>query len=197
MALNTLDYIKGSRPVLSIGTYVAAGGAGSLTDVGTISDVNVNYDATYKDVESDSSYFALDTYATKVAVSIEFTAHEAQLTLLAKAMGLAPSSAVATVARVGGATDGTQTMLVGDLPAVQYYQATLLIDNQSMLHAIGGADAYTKRTYTFWRTVPVAKIKKSYKRDDHVKYKVELKVYYDSSVSTADKLFKVVDFLAK
>lgn len=188
MAINTLDFLKGARPVLEVSDWVTGGGAGTFSDFGAVSDVEVDIKNETKDITSDSTLYALDTYYTGQSILIKGTMHEAQLQKLARALGYDPDTAVATVARVPSTTAGTNTFSIEEPGAVQYYQIRLTVSNQSMKP---GNDTYTGRVATFWRCVFQADVKQAFKKDDHVKIPFSIKVYYDSTATP--KLGKVVD----
>ncbi len=213
-SINSLDFLKGCKPALSIGGYMSAGAASTLYPVGNVTGIEINYDATSKSIESDCSVFEQEEYYTKVATGMKGVFHEADLKKLAIAMGQDSQTTPATmwvtaanqlnpaiVAYSKGVTDGTSTLLVGDPPAVHYYQVQLVVDDQSFKSdtnlATPGANIYTKRTVTIWRAMFVPKIKMATKRDDHVQISWEMKFLYDSSVVTADKVYKIVDFMSK
>jgi hypothetical protein len=200
--VNSLDFLKGCHPALTIGTYAAAGGTPSATmAIGNVSDVEVEYSADDKVIESDSLPYEQDIFTTKIVTGLKFTMHEADLVKL----GIAMSQFAGTFSdptnpditpREQGVTDGTSILLVG-LPTQAYYQIQLVVDDQSFKSTPSVSNTYTKRTITFWRCRITPKIKHSYKRDDWVKAAVEVKVLYDSSVTTNDKVFKIVDFVSK
>ncbi len=212
--VNSLDFLKGCKPALSIGGYTAAGAAGTLYPVGNVTGIEIDYEGTAKAIESDCSLFEQDFFYTKVATGMKGVFHEADLKKLAIAMGqdsqTTPSTMWVTaanqlnpaiVAYSKGVTDGTSTLLVGEPPAIHYYQVQLVVDDQSFKSdsnlATPGTNIYTKRTVTIWRAMFVPKIKMNPKRDDHLQISWEMKILYDSSVATADKMYKIVDFQAK
>lgn len=202
--MNTLDFLKACHPFLEIAPWVTAGGTpGTWTPVGTVSDIDIDYDGAIKEIEADTAPFSLDYFVPKIVTGLKGTMHEADMRKLFVIMGQftgthATPTNPAIVERVGS-TAGTATGLVG-APVISYWQARLTIDDQSFNSYTAAETAYsdntyTKRTYTFWRCIFAPKVKHSPKREDWLKTGFEMKVAYDSSVTTADKIWKMVDWV--
>lgn len=204
--MNTLDFLKACHPFLEIAPWVTAGGApGTWTPIGTVDGIEVSYEGTVKDIVADTAPYALDSFIPDIKAGLKGNLHEADMRKLFVIMGIFTGTHAAPtnpgIVQVTSTIDGTATGLVG-APTVSYWQARLTIDDQSFksyttAETLYEDNTYTKRTYTFWRTMFAPKIKHNPKRDDWMKTGFEMKILYDTSVTTADKMFKVVDFMLK
>lgn len=205
---NDLDFLKGCKPYLRITPYVTAGGAitsGAWIDIGSVSDVEYDFDGTVKEIEDDTSVFSKDAFLTKVAASMKFTMHEADLRKLLIVLGnYDPETstppdfsdpvnpAIIEVVNTGTLTDGTATGLVGE-PVLSDWRISLGVGNQSFRSDPTLDNIYTQREVIFWRGKIIPKVKHAVKRDDWVKTGAEVKIFRDSSITTRDKLFKIID----
>jgi len=202
---NTLDYIKGTYPYFQLAPYVSAGvEASSFIDIGSMSDVSVDTEGTVNELVVDTCPFPVDAWISSVKATIKGTLHEADARKLAIVLnqydaglgGFADPDNPEITARVGGTTDGTMVTRVG-MPTLAYWQVKLTLDDQSFKSVLPSGDTYTKRYYNIWKVMIVPKTAHTFKPTDHVKTGFEMRVLYDSSVATDDKLYKITDFLAK
>ena len=174
MSVTTTNIIVGSG-TLSVGEYVTAGGAGSLTDVGaTDGGVSITPNLSVLDIFVDQQITAIAGAKTKSEYILKTNLMESTLGLLAMAWGQ-PASNVA-----GG------IFYVGDDMTLPYKQL-------SFVGRAAGAPAGLTRTLTCWRAVAYKTGEHSYKKDKETFIPIEFKLYLDLSVTTRDKICKWVD----
>ncbi len=194
------NLILGPLADIKVAPYVTAGGAPSAGDwieCGAVRKPTLKYKVASGEIDCDNSNDPLRFYAGKRECALEFEFLEENEKLLAIVMGLDPTTNVATVARVAGTTDGTETLLVGDLSPNKRWQVMITIDDQEIDNP-DNVDVYTSVTYTFWlcKAEPDISADHSY-GGGTPSYKAAFKVIRDSSVTSADKLFKRVKTMPK
>ena len=187
------NLILGPLADLAVAPYVTAGGAPSTGDwieCGAVRKPTLKYKVASGEVAADNANDPIRFFAGKRDCMLEFEFLEENDELLAIIMGLDPDTSAITVDQVAGTTDGTQTLLVGDLSPNKRWQVRLVVDDQEIVNP-DNADIYTKVTYTFWlcKAEPDLSADHSYSAGTP-SYKAAFKVSRDSSVTTVDKLFK-------
>lgn len=178
MATNT-NYIVVGAAVPSIGAYVAAGGAGSLTDVGHLKNPTT-LQAAFEDypVTSERAQGALKKVPQSSSYKLKLSMTESLLANLQKALRQ-PSANLTN----GDAAIEEGTLLVGNA-AEQYHQIQL----------VGvGPGATAVRTVTLWRCIVESVAEMAFAKGAEIMYEVTFDVLHDDSVATADKFFKIVD----
>lgn len=175
MATNTNNICVGAATV-SIGAYVSAGGAVTLTDVGhtkeppTLQPAFENYGVT-----SERAFGTL----RKIPVSGKW-----QLTV--PMLEATIENYRISCKQGSGSTTGTSpnlTLRVGQF-AEQYHQITL---------AVPGVGSTAARTITLWRCDVESLDAISFGKTIEQVLKPTFDVNYDDTVTTADKFFKIVD----
>lgn len=160
----------------SIGAYVTAGGAGSLTDVGHVATpFELGVAMENFDVETERAVGIVKTTPQKDDYTLKVAFHESDPEWLRTALGQ-PSANL-----TGTAPD--ETLLVGDR-AEQYHQATLVVS---------GIGTTGVRTLTFWKLQTISMEPVSFGKAIEQMYVVTFRALRDDSLATADKYFKQVD----
>lgn len=177
MATNTGNICIGAAQV-SIGAYVTAGGAGTLTDVGHTKGPTT-LEATYNDYEivTEQSFGAIRRIPISAAIKVKVMMDEATLDNLR----------VAT-RQVSGNLSGSapnKTLLVGNI-SEQYHQVQIIGKGP-------GSTTPATRTITAWRAIVETVTAISFGKQPEETFEVTFSLMFDDSVSTSDKFFKVVD----
>jgi hypothetical protein len=175
MATNTANICIGAATV-SIGAYVAAGGAATLIDVGHTKEA-VTLTPAFEDyaIMSERAFGPLKKIPIggtfKLAVSlIESTIENYRVAFR----------------QAGGSTSGTApnlTLRVGDF-AQQYHQIQIVS---------AGVGSTAVRTITAWRAIVESVEAVQYGKTGEQRLDLLFDLMYDDSVSTADKFLKIVD----
>ncbi len=162
--------------VVSIGAYVTAGGAGSLTDIGHMK-APASLTPAFEDyeVKSERAFGTLrrEPIGGKLSLALDLQETTAEHMRIAFRQPAANKTG----------TSPDFTLRIGDF-AEQYHQVTLVVD---------GPGAGSVRTWTFWKgfveslgAIPFAK-----GEEQHLP--ITLDILYDDSVTTLDKFAKCVD----
>ncbi len=161
----------------SIGAYVAAGGAGTLTDVGhTEGPVTLATTTETVDVGSEQVIGTMRRVPTGRTFKLKVPMKQAELERLRVAL-LQPAANLTGVAP-------DQTLRVGT-PAEQYHQGQLVAK---------GPGTTSTRTITLWKLFAENPEDIAYSKGPTPQIiNVTFDALYDESVTTADKHFKVVD----
>jgi len=182
--VNKITYGAG---VLSLGAWVTAGGAGTLTDVGaTVDGVEIQLDgAEDLEIEIDQAITPVKAVAMKAVKSLTCTIAEMGLPLLQQLLR-----------QVAGNLTGADPnrSLIIDLP--QSGDAYMLQATFVTRGIQGATGVYASRTYTFWKCKP--KIEAiPHKKNEIQKYKLTLAIWQDTSIAPATagkgQFGKVVD----
>lgn len=175
MPTNTANLLIGPATI-SVGDWVTAGGAGTLTDVGhTKGGTKLAPQFNDVDIDSDQSFGALRKFPASGSFSIKIPMEEITLENLRRAMRQ-PS------ANVTGAAPN-QTLLLG-APAEQYLQVQMVGP---------GLGTNKVRTATLWRCIVSEVAELGINKEGAQLLDVTLMVLYDDSVATADKFGTIVD----
>lgn len=166
--------------VLSIGDWVTAGGAGSLTDVGLLKDGSeITIEEENYEIESDSVQGALLSVPVKTTVKVKAVMQEATLALLRRMIQQPTGNLTGTAPN--------DTLLVGDRTE-QYSQMTI-----STKGGKGAGSVAATRLFTFWKGVPKLGGAIAIKKGAEQTWEVEFSIMYDPSLATADKFFKIAN----
>lgn len=166
--------------VLSLGDWVTAGGAGSLTDVGlTLEGSMLSIATEFFDVSGEQVIGKVRSVPTSMTVTVKAKLQEASLDNLRRAINQPSANLTGTAPN--------KSLLVGE-PSEQYLQGTLVTKGIA-----GSTSVHATRTITFWRGVVKSIGEISYSKGGNQVYDVEIECLEDTSVSTADKFFKIVD----
>lgn len=175
MATNTANTLIGAATV-SIGAWVTAGGAGSLTDVGhTAGPVTVQHSFEDHDTKSERAKGIIKKTAIDMAVTVKVPALEATLEHWRQLSRQAAANLTGT--------PPDMTLRVGDHSSA-YFQMTLVGP---------GVGTTGVRTVTLWKCIPIDVGEIKFAKGEDVVFDVTWAVLYDDSVATADKFYKVVD----
>jgi len=175
MALDATNIIVGAG-TFNIGAYVAAGGAGTLADVGHTSAANelaAEFENT--DFESERAQGIVKTVPSKTGYTLKIPIMQAESEMLR--IALAQPAANQT------GTGENLTLRVG-ARVEQYHQATIVTT---------GVGTTGVRTLTFWKLQAIAVDAIQYGKNALQQFIVTFRVMFDDSVTTADKFWKSVD----
>lgn len=165
---------------LSLGDYVAAGGAGTLADVGLLKDGSeITIQREMYEVKSDSAQGVLRAVPTDIGYEVKAILQEATLANFRKVTGQ-PSANL-----TGTAPNAT---MEGGEAAEEYFQATIVTKGTA-----GATGVYATRTYTFWKLYVKGVEALPIKKGQEQTYGVTFGAAEDLSVSAAGKFFKVAD----
>ncbi len=160
----------------SIGAYVTAGGAGSLTDVGHIATpFELGVAMENFDVQTERAIGVVLTEPINDDYTLKVAFHESDPEWKRVALGQPAANLTGT------APD--ETLRIGDRQA-QYHQATL---------AVPGIGTTAARTLTFWKLQSIGMEPVQYGKAVTQMYNVTFRILRDDSVTTADKYYKQVD----
>lgn len=180
MANNSNNWLVGAG-VVSVGAYVASGGAGSLTDIGIIiGGTSLDNKRAYHELKSDHHLGVLEVVKTQDMSEIKLVMGEADADRVMLAMDQ-PS------ANVSG-TAPNKTLLHNPNSPVQLKQIQIV--GVGPKGATGTAAA---RTVTAWKAYFKEVGPWEHKRDGEQKLAVTIGLLQDLSVSTSDKDWKAVD----
>lgn len=162
--------------VVSIGAYVTAGGAGTLTDVGhTKEPVVMAAGYTDFDVTSERAFGVLKKVPQDMAITIRVP----MLEVIPENLRVAMRQPAANLT----GTTPNETLLVGD-PQEQYHQ----------VEVVGPSPGTSGlRTITLWKMIVMELAEVPFAKGDTQVFNVTMMAMYDDSLATADKFFKSVD----
>lgn len=173
------------RADVALSAYVAAGAAGTFTDIGhskgpvTIEPVVEEYK-----VMSEQAMGTIRSVPIKAGYRIKFTIMEADLSRMRQIL----SQPSANLVTSGTTPNIVETLSVGD-PQEIYFQ--IKVTTKGAKRAL--ADPEPTRTYTLWRCRPEAIDPIGHSKESEAVFGVTFDVLQDDSVATADKYWKAVD----
>lgn len=179
MATNT-GFIAIGIATVSVGAYVAAAGAGALTDVGHTkgpTTISVSYED--YPVVTEQSFGPLRKIPISATVKLKVMMDEATLDNLR-------TSFRQTAAQLSG-TSPNKTLLVGNITE-QYHQVQV-----STKGPAGAAGVASTRTITIWRGIIEAIEEISFGKQPEQTFVVTFDCMFDDTVATGDKFLKIVD----
>lgn len=183
---NNLGKVVIGKADISISDYVAAGGAGTFTDIGyTKGPCTIEPNITDHQVEAEQVLGVLRSIPVKMDYKLKFTMMESDLTKLRRILRLPSANLTST----GTTPNRTETLLVGD--SVETYNQLKVITPGAK--AVGVGDAAVTRTYTFWKATCQSIDPIGHAKDGEAVVGVTFALTLDDSVATADKYWKVVD----
>ena len=167
-------------PTVSVATWVAAGAASSFTDFGLTGPVEV-IDSVEKYIAGDGEQVPTGQRAVEIKreVEIKVELREGALDLLQQILEQA-------AARLTG-TNPNKTLLVGE--GTEGY-LTIKIDTKG--EAGGTSYIYAAQAWTFYRCHIKSRDPITISKGKEKTFSVTLGVLWDTTVTTADKLYKVV-----
>lgn len=177
MATTDGNVLIGAATV-SIGAWVSAGGAGSLTDVGhtkdpsTIGVAHENYEQ-----PSESQMGPVKIVPTKMGITVKIPILECTPDLLAIAMRQATANVTGTAPN--------KTVLIGD-PVEQYHQIMLVSKGP-------GSTTQGTRTITIWKAQVTNVGEWAHGKAVPQAPDITLTLLKDNTVTTNGKYFKIVD----
>lgn len=165
---------------LSIGDWVTTGGAGSLTDVGATQEGSMLAEATeFFDVEIEQAQGIVRSVPTKRTPTIKAKLVEADLDKLQRLLHQPTTNLTGT--------SPNRTLLVGEAQEA-YHQIQIVSKGIQGSSGVAGT-----RTITVWRAVVKNIGETAYAKGGLQTRDVEIAILEDLSVTTADKLYKIVD----
>ena len=177
MATNTGNIAIGQATV-SVGAYVAAGGAGSLTDVGhTKGPTTLNVTGNDYSIATEQSFGTIRKVPISASVKVKVMMDEATLDNLRVAFRQASAQLTGTAPN--------KTLLVGNITE-QYHQVQIVTKG-------AGSTTPATRTITIWRAIVESVEEIAYGKSAEQTFAVTFDCLYDDSVATGDKFLKVVD----
>jgi hypothetical protein len=177
LATNTGNIAIGLATV-SIGAYVAAGGAGSLTDVGhTKGPTTLTVNGKDYAIETEQSFGAIRKIPIGASVKLKVFMDEATLASYRIAFRQAAAQLTGTAPNA--------TLLVGVITE-QYHQIQVVTKGT-------GSTTPATRTITVWRGIVESVDEIPFGKAGEQTLAVTIDCMYDDSVATGDKFLKVVD----
>ncbi len=175
----SLNNIAIGGSTLSLGAYVPAGGAGSLTDVGALKDGSeLSIAKEIYEVKSSSVEGVLRAIPVDTSFELKAILQEASLDNLRKVLGQPSANLTGTAPN--------KTLLVGNA-AEEYFQGTVSTGG------ISGGTTPATRLLTMWKLYVKGLEAIAFKKGQEQTYGVTFGMVADQSVTTADKFYKVVD----
>ncbi len=171
--LNSLGILRGALAQVQVGSWVAAGGSGSLVDLGGLRAIKIGGGNKVHLTQVDNCLWAIDAFNTEQSLDVALTLVEADLKNFSRASGDVDAS-VAVSAGISA------TYPIGQLAAVNFWQVVLTVAGLSIKI---GADTYTKWTLTLWRVLIEGKRALDLSRDKEGTNPVTLHGIYDSTVT--------------
>ena len=183
---NTLDQLAGGRGRVQIGPYVTAGGSATLVDLGLVKGLDIKHKQTYEKRYAGNATHPMLAWLKQQEVTISFEAMQASLQNFVQALNEL-RTVVTTSAGV------SNTALVGEATQPQnLWQVVIGVPNTSMKP---GSDTYAARIMTFWACVQEGDLTLPIDVGKDVTYKFNLHALFDSTVTTADKVYKIQDLV--
>lgn len=175
MATNTNNICIGAATV-SVGAYVSAGGAGTLTDVGHTKEA-VTLTPAFEDysVTSERAFGVLKKIPIGGSFKLTVPIIEATMENYRVAFRQASGSTTGTAPNI--------TLRVGDF-AQNYHQVSIVS---------AGVGSTGTRTITIWRAIVENLEAIPYGKTGEQMLKVTFDCLYDDTLATADKFLKLVD----
>ena len=171
-----VDKVLFGAGVFSIGDWVTAGGAGSLTDVGhTAGPIEMQIAREDVEVDSEQVIGSMRRVPTGIKYTIKVPMKEGDLENMRIALG-EPAGSLTGVAP-------DETLVVGS-PIEQYHQATIVTK---------GIGTTGVRTITLWKLYPESIDPIPHAKGAPQMVSVTFHALHDESLATGDKVFKAVD----
>lgn len=173
----TVANILVKSAVVSIGDYVTAKGAGSLTDVGaTLGGASIGVTHTLKRLETDQQLGEVGGVPSKRVMELKFAMIESDMEKFRIAFGQPAAN------KTGAPPNYT---LVVDADAAEQYHQLSFVSK--------GTGTTKVRTITFWRCAVVGIEPVAYKKDDQQTYTVTVAVFQETTGAGLDTFCKIVD----
>jgi hypothetical protein len=173
--LNSLGILRGALAQVQIAPWVAAGGSGSLVDLGGLRAIKIGGGNKVHLVQVDNCQWAIDAFNTEQSIDVGVTLVEADLKNFARASGDVDSS-VAVSAGISA------TYPIGQIAGVNFWQIVLTVAGLAIKI---GADTYTKWTMTLWRAIIEGKRALDLSKDKDGTNPVTVHGLYDSTVTAS------------
>lgn len=165
---------------INVGAYVAAAGAGTLADVGALEGgATVTFTKGSEPINADSVPGPLRIVPTDVGIMVKGVMLETTLTLLRKLLSQPAANLTGTAPN--------ESLLVGQ-PAEEYFQVTIKGEGPS-----GTNDTHGTETITIWMAELKIDGETTIAKGKAQAYNVTITGCWDTTVTTADKMFKIVD----
>ena len=175
MATDTTQ-IHAGAVVVSVGAWVTAGGAGSLTDVGhmkgpvTLTPAREDYD-----IKSERAFGILKKIPQDMSLKLAMDLQETTIEHFRIAFGQPAANKTGTTPDF--------SLLIGE-PAEQYHQIAVVGT---------GPGSTGVRTMTFWRAFVESVGAVPFAKGEEMHLPITFDCLYDDSVTTLDKFGKIVD----
>lgn len=183
--LNSLGILRGALAQVQIAPWVAAGGSGSLVDLGGLRAIKIGGGNKVHLTQIDNCLWAIDGFNTEQSLDVAVTLVEGDLKNFSRASGDVDAS-VAVAAGVSA------TYPLEQLAAVSFWQIVLTVPGLALKI---GADTYIKWTMTLWRALIEGKRAIDLARDKEATNPITAHALYDSTVTattTSGHIGKVV-----
>lgn len=176
MASNSANLCIG-KAVVSMGAWVTAGGAGSLTDVGhTKGPVVLNTAIEMYEATSEQAPTPIEAVPSNMKFTVKIPMQEATIdNYLAAFRELAANKS---------GTPPNLTLRVGGATGKKYHQVQIVTT---------GVGTTLVRTITIWKATVEALSEVAYAKGGEQVLELTLNCLYDETVATADKVMKIVD----
>ncbi len=166
--------------VVSLGAYVAAGGAGTLTDVGYIKEGVELHDQTEDyELETENTQGPLRSVPIKKDVTVKVVMAENDLDKLAKLVRQAAAALTGAAPNKVLSVSGDQEM---------YFQLQIVTKGVA-----GATGVYGTRTITCWRAVPKTRDAIKFTRKGEQVVGVTFKLMEDPSAASSGSFYKIAD----
>ncbi len=176
---NALAVMGGLKPMVQVGSWVTAGGAATLSDLGYLSKVEVDPKKTLKKQSPENRLSAIGGYYTDLEWDIKGEVWQFEPATIAMLQGDA-SSQVVTVARVAGTTDGSLTYGLADPGAPAYLQVVLT----APVNVTIAAAHYSYWQITLWRCLCALTGPIQLGKASDTLYKIDLSAFADDTVTS-------------
>ncbi len=165
------------------GTYAAAGAdSAALTHTGpTFGGVAIEYKRDVHPVECDQFLGAVAAFPTKEECTIKFTLLDATLANYYMAQNMSVNTLV-----LGGRTDNSGSIGIGEETAQKYFQFVWKGKPPAQSSA-------TSRIWQFYKCVTMSVSELKNEKTKETSYQVTLRALTDPTVTTANKVGKVID----
>ena len=165
------------------GTYAAAGAdSAALTHMGpTFGGVAIEYKRDVHPVECDQFLGAVAAFPMKEECTIKFTLQDMTLATFYKALNLSVNTLV-----LGGRTDNSGSIGLGEETAQLYFQFVWKGKAPAQSSA-------TSRIWQFYKCVTMSASEVKFEKTKETGVQVTLRALTDPTVTTANKVGKVID----
>ncbi len=182
---NNLDFLKGARPWLKIGPWVAAGGASVQKALGHIQIDSVEDTKTAKKIEPPTILYPADVMYVGRTFKLTGALWQADL----DQQRLVAGDLASTITLDDAATPPARTYLIGtdtdgDVPK---YQLDLIIAKLKMQPLGSAGPTYVSRTVKIWMAFFEPQLKLAYKKDGNTIVPFTLEGLWDDSMPDGSK----------